>query len=227
MQAQSTDWLEVLKAIGPYVTAIIAIIASSITAWLTHRNWLKQFLIEKSFVLRQEQIRLLQEIPKKLTDTQHLAVQMKIWPMLRDLLFQFLQENESLPNEMRSGIEAIDDRLVQAQNNTAEQFSQMSTEFETLRIILGLYFGRETEEALVAFIKEVAQALQPNPKYDEIRNNLNDLVKNAAKGAESQSQLFAEFVGKAQQGMEPLFEEVQQSKVQVIRSMVSYLRKAA
>lgn len=180
MQTQSTDWLEVLRAVGPYATAIIAILASSVAAWLAHRNWLKQFVIEKSYVLKQEQIRPLQ----------------------------------------------MDEQLIQSLNQTADEFSQMSTEFETLRITSELYFGRKTEEALVAFGDTLVQASKPRLEYDEVRNKLNDHIKSAARRGESQSRLLGELVEKAQQGITPLFEEVQRTKLQVVRSMADFLKSA-
>jgi len=66
MQTPSVNWLEVIQALGPYVTAIVALVVAALTAWLAHRHWLQQFLTEKSFTLREEKIRLLQDIPTKL-----------------------------------------------------------------------------------------------------------------------------------------------------------------
>ena len=42
MQTHPVDWLEFVQALSPYVTAIIAIVASVVTAWLAQRNWLKK-----------------------------------------------------------------------------------------------------------------------------------------------------------------------------------------
>lgn len=42
------DSLDLVKAIAPYATAVIAVAAAAFTAWLSHRNWIKQFGVQRS-----------------------------------------------------------------------------------------------------------------------------------------------------------------------------------
>jgi hypothetical protein len=123
MQTQSSNWLEIVKAAGPYITAIVAIIISALTAWLTHRNWLKQFLAEKTFVFRDEQRSLVKEISSKLIQAINLAVESLVWQALLTTMLSLVPDEKDSRNQESKN--TMQERLHQAVQQLGTIFPEL------------------------------------------------------------------------------------------------------
>lgn len=221
MDKQPVNWLEVIKAIGPYVTAIVAVIAVVVTAWLARRNWFRQFLTEKSFALRQEQIRLLQEIPKKLMDAHLLSQGALVWRTLLEVTNSHIKEGQPVSDEVRAASSALQQKLSEA----CQQLHRMSAELSALRITSRLYFGENTGLAIEAFLKKLQQYMQPRAEITELLDGLQMNVSKVLSHEMSTSQCEAHASDQIQRNIKPITDDVQESISQVIRSMVDYMQR--
>ncbi|OQY86793.1 MAG: hypothetical protein B6D40_00625 [Anaerolineae bacterium UTCFX3] len=223
MQPQPIDWLEVIKAVAPYVTAIIAIIASTIAAWMTHRNWLKQFMVEKSHLRRQERVRLLQEIHIKLSDAMRLVAEAQ-WSHLSSRLFtRLIRENESLPAEQRAGFENMADQSMNEYNELVGKLSGNMPDYSTLPLTSRIYFGKETSKALEKFLASLQKAMILTDDFRKLDEDLYPIFLSGLK--KNQDQFLQRLQRTGLERMSSLFSELQQSRTLVIQSMVEYLEK--
>src|SRR5262245_5536120 len=216
MQTQSVNWVEVVKALGPYVTAIIAIIASALTAWVGHRYWLKQFVTEKAFAIRQDRIRLLQEIPQKIMKAIMLSQSALIWRALWEVSSNLIQEREGLPE---AAFEA-EQQFLQRHREATEQLHEMLSELYVMRISSRIYFGKKTGQAVEASLKSMQQFIEPGQAYTEIRNAIYEHFSNALDSGVQIDQLIPNLISEARQNMIPLILTTQESIASTIRSMM-------
>jgi hypothetical protein len=220
MQTQPVDWLEVLQTLGPYVTAIVAILASMLTAWLTHRNWLKQYLTEKSFALREERLRLLQEIPRKLATVALLSENNLLFRALFGAATRLAQEYQDQPEgALAAGmVESFGQRL----HETTEQWNQMTTDLYVLPITSRIYFGDETGQAIEAFYATMDQVM----RFDS--EGLVNLMYNCLSDQLTKGVNLDQFItyahDEAGQVLQPLREGLRTRAFQVVQSMAERAR---
>jgi hypothetical protein len=124
------DMLEFIKAIAPYVTALVAVLVAAFTAWLSHRNWIKQFKIQRSESILKEQIRLLQEVPKTLNDAVRLVAH-TVWALACSDAFA------------RAKIPEFANPLMKDRTEYQAKLTDLLAELEVPEVSVRLYFGEE------------------------------------------------------------------------------------
>jgi hypothetical protein len=213
MQTQSSNWLEIVKAVGPYITAIVAIIISALTASLTHRNWLKQFSVEKTFAFRDEQRSLLKEIPAKLIQASYLVVQSLIWQGMLTVLISFVKEGK-VPDDPEK-MNALHERHHQA----VQQFSTVVTELYISRITARVYFGEDAGRAVESCLATLQGITIVAPEYKAAQSELYVNLKTALEDKEV-SEDMTKMILQFNQRMVPLIDQVGNEVAKLVRLML-------
>ena len=222
MQTPSVNWLEVIQALGPYVTAIVALVVAALTAWLAHRHWLQQFLTEKSFTLREEKIRLLQEIPTKLMRAALLSQNALIWRAMYVATETVAQEREHVPDEAIHTILALKEKHTEA----TAQIQQLSLDLYTLRITSRVYFGEETGLAVETALGLLPRLLAPEPEYTQLTEGFRQNLRHALDRKLDLGQLISTSQVEQLEILKPLMDSMGESVAKVVRCMVEHLQQS-
>jgi hypothetical protein len=138
--------LQVVESIAPYVTACIAILGAVLTTWLTHRNWLKQFVADRTFTLTEERRRRVREIPRKLFQGLLLAQRVLLSVALQNA-FELLaaERSEALP-----GAAETHACLMEESAEALREHQAFMAELVMQPLLARLYFGEDAGRAVDA-----------------------------------------------------------------------------
>jgi hypothetical protein len=97
--AQPVNWIEIVKILAPYLTAILALIGVFVTAYLSQRNWMKQFGKQQSVLLFEKRLEIAYDVLRNgLAASNHSMASLINYLMARTLIslnslgHQFSQE---------------------------------------------------------------------------------------------------------------------------------------
>lgn len=214
MQTQSSNWLEIVKAVAPYITAIVAIMVSALTAWMAHRNWMKQFLVEKTFVFRDEQRSLLKKIPSKLIQAGFLGVQSLVWQAILTAILRLISEEKVSRNEEK--INLMHERHHQA----VQQLSAMITEVYTFRITSRVYFGEDAGRAVESCLTKLQEITVPGPEYKAAESEIYAKFNTALEAGNGVPENMTEIILEMRQRMIPLIDRFGDEVAKLVRLML-------
>ncbi len=175
MQEQALNWIELAKTLGPYATAITAIVAVFMASWLAHKNWLKQFAVERSDILRRERTRLSEEVLLKVVKATSLASK---FLELRALIFATskLMDEKFLSNEALVMLVELNKRS----HETSAQVQEMFAEVVALSVPVSIYFGNKASQAITSTMEFLGTLGNLSSPYSE---GLQRIAYEAIRGA--------------------------------------------
>jgi hypothetical protein len=115
MNPDQAGWLEVSKALGPYVVAAIAVVGTFLSAGLAQRNWQRQFGAQQSVVLFNKRLELAEELPSRLLEAVQHSSSLMLKARLSETLTILNSEGRNFPQEVIDG-------LVREQKEDAQAF---------------------------------------------------------------------------------------------------------
>ena len=213
------NWIEIIKAIGPYATAIIA---SSLTAWFTRRNWIKQFGTEKSFLLTQEKIHMLREIPPRLINAVLVSCQSLFYRAMWETLARIISEQGKPSKDDHAQSHAI----VEKYNEANDKLNQMWIELSYLHISSQVYFGSATQLAMEAFISSLKAMFNSDELYSKLKDSMYEIRSRALDGKVRIDEIIPELSVQGQQIMATATEKLRISISQVVQCMANDLKNS-
>jgi hypothetical protein len=161
-----TDTIAFVTAIAPYVTAIVAIAGSFVTAWLAQRSWGKQFEAQYQLELLKERIKICQEIPDRLVQA-HMSVT-EAWSY-QAFLYALSQVAPQLA-ELGLDLKPLTSHF--REKSAAAMAVPLNTWKEIWRSLVrvDIYFGPEAVIALREVLGALHKASIPGDEYLAIRD---------------------------------------------------------
>ncbi|MBI3530427.1 MAG: hypothetical protein HY067_20980 [Betaproteobacteria bacterium] len=202
------DALEFVKAIAPYVTAVVAMLVAAFTAWLGHRNWIKQFKIQRSEAMLKEQIRLLQEVPKTLNDAMRLAMQ-TVYTLACSDAFARAQSSAAANEFMKDYSE------YQA------RFHDLLSELEVPEISVRLYFGEEAADKIATYRNLLLHSSASSAHIGGASSAIEQLLRNADLNSIDMHALMAKATPTVMPYIAQAFTAAKEERLAVIRTMAA------
>jgi hypothetical protein len=160
-----TNTIAFVTAIAPYVTAIVAIAGSFVTAWLAQRSWGKQFEAQYQLELLKERIKICQEIPDQLFQAQMSHMEASAYQIFLYALGQVAAQFETLGVDVKPWMSLFREK------NSAALSIPMKTYKDTWRSLvrLDLYFGPEAMNEFRGVLAALQKAAAPREEYVALR----------------------------------------------------------
>jgi hypothetical protein len=159
------DRLELVKVVAPYITAIVAVMVAAFTAWLSHRNWIKQFKIQRSEAILKEQIRLLHEAPKTLNDAMRLAAEAVYALACSDAFAR--AKSDTAANMFMKDYGEYQAKLL-----------NLLGELEITQISVRLYFGEEAADMIATYRNVLLKTSVSSADIADVSSIIEQMVKN-------------------------------------------------
>jgi hypothetical protein len=172
MNPDQAGWLEVSKALGPYIVAAIAIIGTFLSAGLAQKNWQRQFGAQQSVVLFNKRLELAEELPSRLFELVQRSSSLMLKARLSETLAILNSEGRNFPQETIDG-------LVREQKEEAEAFqSAMGASLKAFFLTNAFFDDKIAKEA-----GECLSAMkQLTPSQEMASAFRNELKQCAAPG---------------------------------------------
>lgn len=216
MGPQQPTWLDVATALGPYITAIIAIVGALLSAWLAQRNWLKRFGREQSVVLLNRRLDLAYELPSKLFEVTQLAIRVTITARVAQTLAtlnaegrQFTQQTiDALVREQMEAGKVLQDALAEA----------LKTSFAT-----AAFFDAEIYREASQCIQALRQLIQG----DGDASTLLGALRQSLRPGTTAEQAIHDVTRVLSDHMQPINDELSKRIGSLAREMVRYAQAAS
>jgi hypothetical protein len=202
------DPLEVVKAVAPYVTAVVAVLAAAFTAWLSHRNWVKQFNIQRSEALLKEQIRLMREVPKALNDAIGMAVETLYALACSDA---FARVNES----------AAANYFIDGYGANQAKLHELLRELEVSEIAARIYFDEAASSQISEFRNLLLKSSVSSAHIEATCIAILEARKSTGTQSEDMHALIARLVPVLIPRIAPAFVPAKDLRLAIVRTMAS------
>ena len=202
------DSLELVNAVAPYATAIVAIFAAAFTAWLSHRNRLKQFSIQRSEALLKEQIRLMQEVPKALNDALAMAVE-ALYSLACSDAFAKAQQSAAANSFMDSH------RSYQA------KLLELLRELELTEIAVRIYFGEQASQYVSDFRSMLLKASINSTQVEQVRAAIGEALASIDLQSDDMQAVIAKLVPAVMPHIALVFAPAKELRLAAVRAMAS------
>jgi hypothetical protein len=162
-------WLEVAKALGPYITAIVAMVGVFLSARLAQRNWLKQFGKQQSVALLNRRLDLAHELPSKLFEATQLGHRVVINGCLAQTL-------AILNSEGRQFSQETIDRLVKEEVEAEKIFQDALGEILKLLLSVSAFFNDQIYEEASHCVQALQQVVQSDGDTSALLGDLKQSI---------------------------------------------------
>ena len=142
MNSDQVGWLELAKALGPYLVAIIAMVGTFLSAGLAQRNWQKQYAVQQSTLLLNKRLELASELPTKLSEAMRHFSELMTKTRLSETLSILNSEGRQFPVE-------VINNLVKEQLEAANVGQNALHEALSLIIFVKAFFKRSAFNGVV------------------------------------------------------------------------------
>lgn len=202
------DTLEFVKAIAPYVTAVVAVLVAAFTAWLGHRNWIRQFKIQRSEGVLKEQIRLLEEVPKALNDAMRVAIQV-VYTLACSDAFARAQRLDLANMSIK------DCREYQT------KLHDLLGELEVPEISVRLYFGEEAADKISTYRNLLLQSSTSSAHIGGACSAIEQVLRNTELDSIDMHVLMATTMPTVMPHLAQAFTGAKEARLAVIRTMAA------
>ena len=202
------DAIEVIKAVAPYVTAVIAVLAAAFTAWLGHRNWIKQFKIQRSDALLKERIRLLTEVPKTLNDAMGLAVN-TLYSLAASDAFARVQSATAANGMMKHFTE------------NQEKLFEVLRELEIPEIAVRVYFGDVAAGKIASYRDLLLKTSASHAHIGQASSSIEQVLKATDLDSVDMHELMAKLVPLVMPHIANAFTPAKEARLEAIRAMAT------
>lgn len=218
MQNQQATWLQAAQALGPYVTAIVAIVAAVVTGWLTHRNWLKQFTVQKSFAFDQERIRLLSTIPQKVFTVFRLAQEALVWRCMYEAMAIATRSTARIPDVAKATMRSVSE----SHSETIARLTPMFDELYAMCIMSKVYFGEITRQALADAVNRLQLIVEPSTskEYASWRDSMVQNFKKVFDGGVIVEEFIPQLLVEAREQILPALDKMREPLSQTVVRMM-------
>ena len=173
MNPDQVGWLEVAKALGPYVVAVIAMIGTFLSAALSQRNWQKQFGAQQSVLLLNKRLELASELPTRLSEAMRHFSELLMKARLSETL-------NILNSEGRKLSEEVIEKLVKEQQELAKDGQNALNEALKQFIFVKAFFNDEILEEAHKCITVIQQLNQSQEDASAFRDELKQCFSPGA-----------------------------------------------
>ncbi len=212
--------LDAVESLAPYVTAVAALAVAAFTAWLAHRSWIKQFQAERFWAHREEQVRLLQEIPHKLTAVHFSSQAAFIWRTLWEAVENALSQRPSVSGDAQ----ALAHQLNAKYSEANQALHKLQAELYVLRITARIYFGETAGKAVEKSLKALQQFSERGPENVALRKDLELGLEKLLDEEEEPSQWMNAALNQMQSTLGPMSEGVQGAIGAAVDAMAAVMR---
>src|ERR1041385_3553430 len=191
MKSDQVGWLELAKALGPYIVAVIAMLGTFLSAGLAQRNWQKQYGVQQSALLLNKRLELASELPTKLSEALRHFSELLAKARLSETLAILNAEGRQFP------IEVINN-LVKEQLEAANVGQNALHEALKLFIFVKAFFNdqilaeahksievldqiNQREEVALTFRGELKQCVAPGATVEQALINMSDVINEHLK----------------------------------------------
>lgn len=186
MNSDQVEWLELAKALGPYVVAVIAMVGTFLSAGLAQRNWQKQYGIQQSALLLNKRLELASELPTKFSEAMRHFSELLTNARLSETLTILNSEGRQFPMEI------IND-LVKQQRESASVGQNALHDALRLIIFVKAFFNdqiyeeahkcigvlnqiNQSEEVALAFREKLKQCVAPGVTVEQALINMTNVM---------------------------------------------------
>lgn len=211
MGSDQIGWLEVAKALGPYITAIVAMVGVFLSAWLAQRNWLKQFGKQQSAALLNRRLDLAYELPSKLFEATQLGQRLVINGRLAQTLAILNSEGRQFPQDTI-------DKLIKEQVEAGKIFQDALGEILKLSMSVSAFFNNQTYEEASHCVQALRQVVQSDGDTSAL---LSDL-KQSIRPDTTVDQVLVNITRVLNEHLQPINHDIAQRVGKLARRMVEF-----
>ena len=172
--------IEIIKAVAPYVTTAVTIIAVLLTSAMSQRNWLRQFLATRASALADEKRRLLSGVPQALMKAglhaRAALVWLTIWKAVTDAA---KQDQFQTTGDLTSRSQDFLDR----HSNAMGELHAMWPDLYSLRITVRVYFGDAAGQVFELALRALQKIVTEQPTSETIEHLTKQIVESAEDGS--------------------------------------------
>jgi hypothetical protein len=213
MNLDQVGWLEVAKALGPYVVAIIAMVGTFLSSGLAQRNWQKQFGVQQSVLLLNKRLELASELPTRLFEAMQHFSELLLKTRLSETLNILNSEGRQFP------MDAINN-LVKEQQEAAKAGQSALNEALKLFIFVKAFFNEQILEEAHKCIAVIQQLNQSQEVASTFRSDLKQCVSPGT----TVEQTLVNMTSVMNERLKPANNDMNQQIGKLARLMVEYAK---